>query len=475
MKLNLRFGVVVLVVILALFVAEKSAAQGSIVVNEGQQRNLSIIPHAGDTYSWRIYNKPVLQSANLTCQSEVEYAMDTSQPVLPVVWKKQGDFYFTVTVFSTTGCKNMKAGHVQVISPPVTAIAGRDTIIGTCSAFLLDASKSKGDITTYGWLMLDKGGILSSSNTIRTMLTLSPQYTGSLPLTIRIQLTVSNKSGASARDTISVTFGAAPQVGLIYPTNPNKDGSMLIDGTASSGIGLKYKWSSTKGEIVGDSNKPQVLIRGAGIYSLEVTDAFGCKSVKVFQYPFEPHDLIANADYVRSSWIDTIRIHVLNNDYDSRNDIDFRKLSILRKPAYGRTKINGDGTITYSPNTQKAISDHFVYQICDSADVCDTAKVTIDLFDGPVWIPEAISVNGDGHNETFVIRGIEDYRNSTLMIYSRAGQLIYKSEDYNNDWAGRAYNSSLQDGTVLPTGTYYYVLHLGGTNRYIKGFVYLKY
>lgn len=475
MKFCLRFRLVVLVLLLALFVAEKTAAQGGIVVSEGQQRSLSVIPHAGETYSWRIYNKPVLQATNLTCQSEVEYAIDTSLPVLPVVWKKQGDFYFTVTVFSMTGCKNMKAGHVQVISPPISAIAGQDTVIGTCSAFVLDASKSKGEISSYGWSMLDKGGVLSSSNSIRTMLTLSPQYSGSLPLRIRIQLTVTNKSGASARDTVSVTFGEGPKVGLIYPVNPNKDGSMLIDGTASKGIGLKYKWSSTKGEIVGDSNKPQVLIKGAGIYSLEVTDAFGCKSIKVFQYPFEPHDLIANADYVRTSWIDSIHIHVLNNDYDSRNDIDIRKLTILRKPSYGKTFINQDGTVTYSPNTQRAVSDHFIYQICDSTNVCDTAMVTIDIFDGPVWIPEAISVNGDGHNETFVIRGIEDYRNSTLMIYTRAGQLIYKSEDYNNDWSGRAYHSSLQDGTVLPTGTYYYVLHLGGTNRYIKGFVYLLY
>jgi hypothetical protein len=59
------------------------------------------------------------------------------------------------------------------------------------------------------------------------------------------------------------------------------------------------------------------------------------------------------------------------------------------------------------------------------------------------------------------------------MYYTRSGQLIYKSMDYYNDWSGNAMNSSLQDGTLLPTGTYYYVLHLGGTDRYIKGFVYL--
>jgi adhesin/invasin len=249
---------------------------------------------------------------------------------------------------------------------------------------------------------------------------------------------------------------------------------MLIDGTASTGKGLKYNWTALKGEIVSDASKSKVLIRGVGIYSLEVTDQFGCKSSKVFNYPFEPNELVANADYVRSAWMDSIRINVLNNDYDSRNDIDKRTLSILRKPMYGNTQITKDGVVIYTPDKNKAFVDQFVYQICDSVNLCDTAKVTIDIYDGPVWIPEAISVNGDGHNDTFVIRGLEAYPNTSLMIYTRAGQLIYKSADYNNDWDGHALNSSLSDGITLPVGTYYYVLHLGGTNRYIKGFVYLS-
>ena len=95
----------------------------------------------------------------------------------------------------------------------------------------------------------------------------------------------------------------------------------MIDGNASNRTRTEIPLGIYKGEIIGATDKPQVLIRGAGFYSLEVTDVFGCKSAKMFQYPFEPNDLIANADYVRTSWVDSIHIHVLNNDYDSRNDI----------------------------------------------------------------------------------------------------------------------------------------------------------
>lgn len=470
-----RLRLVVLGLLLALLVAEKSAAQGGIVVMQGQQKSLAMVHHAGDTYSWRIYNKPTLLREDLVTSAEVEYGMDSDQPVLPVLWKKRGDFYFTVTVFNQRGCKNMKVGAVKVILPPVTAVAGGDTVIGLCSSYVLDASKSTGDGLYYSWDMIDPGCILSAKNSVRTNVSLSSAYAGPLPVKMRILLTVSNINRIFATDTVAVTFGAAPMVGIVYPNSPNKDGSMLIDGNASTGRGLRYQWSSTKGEIIGSTNQPQVLIRGAGIYSLEVTDVYGCKSLKSFQYPFEPNDLIANADYVRTSWVDSIHIHVLNNDFDSRNDIDKRTLTIIHKPKYGTTYLGKNGSVIYTPNTHRAAQDEFVYKICDEVDLCDTAKVTIDIYDGPVWIPEAISVNGDGHNEEFVIRGLEEYKNSSLNIYTRAGQLIYKSLDYNNDWSGKALNSTLQDGTVLPTGTYYYVLRLGGTDRYLKGFVYLLY
>jgi gliding motility-associated-like protein len=475
MKLCVKFRLALLALLLAQFVAVNSAAQGGIVVTEGQQKSLAVIANAGDTYAWRIYNKPTFQPADLATQNEVEYQMGSTQPVLPVLWKKEGDFYYTVTVFNLNGCKNMKVGYVKVSSPPVSAVAGNDTVVGICSSFVLDASKSFGDGLTYRWDLLDPGCNLSPNNSVKANLSLSSSYTGSPPASFRIALTVTNKFGVLAKDTVKVTFGPSPKVAIVYPNTPNKDGSMMIDGTASVGQGLMYKWSSTTGEIIGDAGKPQVLIKGAGIYSLEVTDAFGCKSLKSFKYPFEPNDLIANADYVRTSWVDSIHIHVLNNDYDSRNDIDKRTLSIINMPKYGKTSIQSNGTIIYSPDTRKAIVDQFVYQICDSVAVCDTALVTIDIYDGPVWIPEAISPNGDGHNETFVIRGLEDYKNSTLTIYTRSGQLIYKSLDYLNDWSGRTLNSTLKDNTLLPTGTYYYVLHLGGTARFIKGFVYLSY
>jgi gliding motility-associated-like protein len=185
--------------------------------------------------------------------------------------------------------------------------------------------------------------------------------------------------------------------------------------------------------------------------------------------------LIANADHVKTPWVPSVDISIMNNDYDSKNDFDKTTITVVDPPVYGSVVVNLNGSVTYTPTNKVSSVDKFIYKICDHAGLCDTALVTVKMTEGLIWVPEAISVNGDGINDYFVIRGLENYPNSALTIYTRSGQLVYKSDNYLNDWAGKSLESTIKDNILLPTGTYYYVLHLGGTDRYIKGFVYLLY
>lgn len=70
-----------------------------------------------------------------------------------------------------------------------------------------------------------------------------------------------------------------------------------------------------------------------------------------------------------------------------------------------------------------------------------------------LFIPNVITVNGDGKNDNFVILGLEKYPNAELMIFNRWGSMIYESKDYKGTWDGRDLNE----------GTYYYVLKV---NKY---------
>ena len=84
-----------------------------------------------------------------------------------------------------------------------------------------------------------------------------------------------------------------------------------------------------------------------------------------------------------------------------------------------------------------------------------TLAVAVEL----ATVPNAITPNGDGKNDFFMIPIIEQqpaaFPNSELTIFNRWGDIVYQITPYNNDWTGN--NNT---GNPIPEGTYYYVLRL---------------
>jgi gliding motility-associated-like protein len=240
---------------------------------------------------------------------------------------------------------------------------------------------------------------------------------------------------------------------------------------------LKNGAESDKVAFLTTKCNPAVQIKWqvAGTYFLTVTgfNQDGCSNVKVFPVVVsDNHKPVAVDDNVSTNWSKNVNVDLLSNDFDAKNDIDPSSLEILIKPEYGEVAIGQNGSICYIPIKNYNGKVRFYYRICDLCDQCDTAMVTIDLTDPLLYLPRGISPNGDGINDRFVISGLIAYPKSSLTIYSREGILIYHSDDYRNDWAGVQHNQ--RSGTLpVPTGTYYYVLHLGGTSRVIKGFIFI--
>jgi gliding motility-associated-like protein len=94
---------------------------------------------------------------------------------------------------------------------------------------------------------------------------------------------------------------------------------------------------------------------------------------------------------------------------------------------------------------------------------------TITVYRG---IPEAdisatniLTPNGDGKNDTWLVKDIELYPNNTVTVFDRAGRTVYTKHGYNNDWDGTL------GGTPLVKGTYYFTIDLGTGVNLIKGFI----
>jgi gliding motility-associated-like protein len=91
-----------------------------------------------------------------------------------------------------------------------------------------------------------------------------------------------------------------------------------------------------------------------------------------------------------------------------------------------------------------------------------------------------MTVNGDSLNDVFVIRGIENYPDNTLIIYNRWGVEVYNVEGYGQD---DKYFRGLSDGrqtisqsAELPKGTYFYILRYvnrEGVEKQRSGYLYI--
>jgi gliding motility-associated-like protein len=462
-----------LAMLLAFSALASAMAQEGPVVFEGKISNLGLAGEKGASYYWKVFtDRTLLKEAS---RSEAEFVNGHEGASVPVAWKKRGTWYFTATAFGPNGCMNLKVGMLKVIPVVVESVIAGATLTGACQQVKLDASKSVGDLVKYEWSVIDKGGALTSKTGVTTEFLLSPAYTGVLPADFRVHLVVTNRAGNTNSDTITISVDHLPVAEIYSSGKLEKDGTMIVDGTVSTGTLINFRWFSSQGKVVGANNLPTAKLFGAGIYSLEIIDSHGCKSLKNFRFPLLPiNQIFANPDYARTSWAKDTTISVLQNDGSSVNLLP-ATVKVLEQPARGETKVNDNGTITYIPHEKRPGRDQFVYEVCDEVNLCASALVTIDIYDSGITSPEGFSPNSDGINDQLVFQGLENYLKSQLYVFTRSGQQVYQSTDYQNDWGGTTVQSTMTSVKIVPTGTYYYVLKLGGTTRILKGFVYIGY
>lgn len=99
-------------------------------------------------------------------------------------------------------------------------------------------------------------------------------------------------------------------------------------------------------------------------------------------------------------------------------------------------------------------------------------------------LPEVESLNGlspdgDGINEFWEINGIENYPNNTVVIYNRWGDMVFKTEGYDNSsnvFNGEANQLTGLGAGQLPEGTYFFQIIIPEQNnlKQTKGYLVLK-
>ena len=117
------------------------------------------------------------------------------------------------------------------------------------------------------------------------------------------------------------------------------------------------------------------------------------------------------------------------------------------------TPYSNNDTISF-PATD--LVPNLTYMSVNVVDACgfDISSGLIPVYNQcQLQVPNVITFNDDNINDEFIIRNIEDYDRVRLQIFNRWGNLVFETEDYQNDWKG--YDMS---GAPLVGGVYTYVV-----------------
>lgn len=463
-----------LVVLLPLLLA-LAPAMAQTVVYEGVTTQLNVSAVAGHTYQWKIYSDATLDFAlesSPGCPvAFADFTSGNTGPGVQVKWIKPGIYFYKVTTRDAAQCAmNLKVGMIKVLPIETKAVIRGANITGACKGVTLSASNSVGD--QFDWSLVGQGGEISAATGVNTEFKLKDTYTGLFPASFVVKLHVSDHNGHSDETTITIKVDRPPHADVYLSGKYETDGTMIADGSISTGTRPNYNWFTTNGTIEGPNSQLQARLYGTGTYTFKITDAYDCPDDYSFDVKFD--QIIARADYARISWADIATIPVLNND-DLPDNYAGGAVTITKPPMLGDAIPNPDGTVTYTPRDKRPGHDQFEYQICDAVPNCSKAMVTIDIYDSPISIPEGFSPNGDGSNEKLNFEGLDKYGESQLTVFTRTGSVVFKSDGYKNDWDGSTSKGSINNRDLVPPGTYYYILRLGVNNRTIKGFVYIAY
>ena len=345
-------------------------------------------------------------------------------------------------------CDGADTVEITVNDPPSNADAGSDQSLCDQPDFTLAAIPPA--VGTGTWTSLGTAILADSSDPATTASGLSVGFNDFV-------WTVSQPLCQDRIDTVTIEVVALPFVEAGPDFTICEGDSLSLIGLPFTGMGLWSDQAGTANFSHPDSNVTSVsnLVNGQNIFYLTVVDgpcqAEDSTMVQVDQLPTQAN---AGPDQI-----------VPDNFTSLEGNI----------PSVGSgvwTVILGDGSLADPTLASSEVSDltlgsnELVWTISNGVCPSTSDSVRIEILD--LLIPTGFSPNNDGRNDTWVVRGGQNYGTVRVQIFNRWGNLVFNSDNYQNDWNGLSNN-----GAELADDTYYYIVNLGDGQEF-NGYVVIK-
>ncbi len=390
------------------------------------------VSFTGSTIQWQVSKDSGTTWTDITGAQSASY---TRQPTTPGMYQ-----YRVVSAdaanFSSLQCRVIST-IVTINVYPAPVLVPKTFVLG-CTSTDLQLVTAQGSSFAYQW-----SGPNNFSSTIYNPLL--PQVVYADSGLYRVIITTPQNCNAIDTFNVKIFQGVSASV---------TGNTVICDGTGvmlvASGATI-YSWLPTSGLSNAKIANPIATPKDTTQYTVTVTNQFGCQdtaqtTVYVIQNP------VVNAGPDKAIFEGQ---SVMLDGSISGNVSSFYWSPL--------TAMINSNTVTPTVSPADSITyTLFVLPGGGCPAVSDNVFVRVYKH---IFIPNVFSPNGDGINDTWVIRGLETYPDAILQVFTRTGQPIFQSRANNPVWDGTYHNKP------VPVATYYYVIDLKMNTAPLSGWV----
>ncbi len=453
--------------------------------------------HGEGAYTWHSV------SNGIASESPVFTGVSLLQrPTLP------GTYTFQVTAEDT--CHNISTREVRIVVHPLPKVVASPAATAVCAGSAAELSVDPvSTATRYTWMTLD-GIVLGTERKLLIKPTANTQYV----------LSGTDGNGCAYRDTVQVTVNPLPVVTASRDKNicAGEFADLRAQGAAT------YQWTDGTG-LVGTGDSLRVMPARTTTYVATGIDDNGCADTArvtvtvrgLFTTPDTAicaGDLIrltAGIGYDRYRWSapgladlegDTVQVrpaattaYTIAGFAPGCNATGTVRVTVVPLPVvdlgpdtlicegetvtlraapggarYRWTYVTHGDILSTATDSVLRVEAPGVYAVevfnrlgCSVTDTVRLASCSNIAEKYPLFIPNVITPNNDGFNDTWTVRNLDKYGNNRLVISNRWGHEVYRVNNYHNQWLG----------DVPTNGMYFYQLWLEKGNRLYKGWIHV--
>jgi gliding motility-associated-like protein len=401
---------------------------------------VTLTANGADTYSWQ----PTGATSNTTVVSPITNTT-----------------YSVIGTNTLTGCSSTLTTLDVTVNalPTLTATANPNT---TCTSGTVNLTANS-TATSFTWTL---GNGVDNTNQNNQTITF-PAITLTTGTYTYVVTATDNNGCVSAQATTTLNIIDVPNVNFdLSDLNicQNDNGTLTIN---TPQTGVSYDWN-INGQTITNTNPltvPNTVTGTAGIYTVNVIAGIGtCTNTASNNFTVNALPIVSLVNPMVSECENTT----------AQLDVSGPNATYTYNWTNGTTTSTGVN-LTVNPLTQ-ATAGNYTVTVTDQNGCQNRTIGTIDAQLCETFVPEIFTPNGDGKNDGFVIKNIENYPNNKLKIFNRWGNKVYEKDGYLNEFEGFANTGDQVGKSKLPSGTYYVILEYGDnkTETY-NGYLLLQY